>query len=91
MSNVGLIIIKLSFCYHVDRAPLVGRPHQFDTSKVNSYIITRFTSENNVAKQKILPYKDLNDNKKHYLALKEFYKEVRATLTAKADARYVLC
>lgn len=60
---------------YVDRALLAGRPYQTDTSKVHSFII-RFISENNVAEQKILLYKDLNDGRRDFMALKEFYKEV---------------
>ena len=71
-----------------NRAPLNGNAFNHDAAKVHSYIL-RFISENNVAEQKILPYKDQNDERVDYNALVEFYEGVganaKATLAAETD------
>ena len=70
------------------RAPLQGRAFNHDVSKVHSYII-RFISENNVAEQKVLPFKDDNNGRLDFITLRGFYEGVganaRATLSAEAD------
>ena len=56
---------------YASSAPLTRRAFDHDASKVHSYIIP-FISENNVAEQKVLPYKDDNNGRTDYMALKEF-------------------
>ena len=73
---------------YVAREPLQGRAFEHDASKVHSYIIC-FISENNVAEQKVLPYKDENNGRLDFIALRDFYEGVganaRSTLSAEAD------
>ena len=70
------------------KAPLQGRAFDHDASKVHSYII-HFISENNVAEQKVLPFKDDNNGRLDFIALRDFYEGVganaRATLSAESD------
>jgi hypothetical protein len=70
---------------YASSAPLQGRAFEHDASKVHSYI-TRFISENNVAEQKILPYKDENNGRTDFIALKEFYEGVGANAKATLSA-----
>ena len=73
---------------YAGRAPLQGRAFDHNASKVHSYIIW-FISENNVAEQKVLPYKEENNGRLDFVALRDFYEGVgattRATLSAEAD------
>ena len=61
--------------------------------KVHSYIL-RLISENAVAEQKILPFKDFNDSRRDFIALKEFYEDLganaKATLKAENDLQDLL-
>ena len=69
-------------------APLQGRAFNHDAPKVHSYII-RFISEKNFAEQKVLPFKDDNNGRMDFIALRDFYEGVgvnaRATLSTEAD------
>ena len=47
---------------YVDRNPPTGRVFNADASKVHSYIV-RLISENTVAEQKLLPFKDSYDGR----------------------------
>ena len=73
---------------YATKALLQGRAFDRDASKVHSYIIC-FISENNVAEQKVLPFKDDNNGRLDFIALRDFYEGVganaRATLSAEAD------
>ena len=66
---------------YVDKTPITGRVFTTDASKVHSYIV-RLISENSVAEQKILPYKDSSDGRVDFLALQEFYEGVGANAKA---------
>ena len=86
------LVIQNTYANFLDeyaaKAPLQGRAFDHDASKVHSYIIC-FISENNVAEQKVLPFKDDNNGRLDYIALRDFYEGVvtntRATLSAEAD------
>ena len=69
-------------------APLQGNAFNHDAAKVHSYLLC-FISENNVAEQKILPYKDQNNGRVDFNALVEFCEGVganaKATLAAETD------
>ena len=73
-----------------NRAPLAGNAFNHDAAKVHSYLL-RFISENNVAEQMILPYKDQNNGRVDFNALVEFYEGVaanaKATLAAETDVQ----
>lgn len=70
---------------YVDRALLTGRAFATDASKVHTYIV-RLISENSVAEQKILPFKDQSHSRVDFNALKDFYEGVGANVKAVLEA-----
>ena len=60
---------------YADRTQLQGRVFTHDAAKVHSYIIS-LISENNVAEQKVFPYKDNANCLEDLLDLKDFYEGV---------------
>ena len=65
-----------------------------DLSQVHSFIL-HFISKNKIAEQKALPYKDDNNSRSDFMALKEFYEGVGAntkatTLAVEADIQDML-
>ena len=58
-----------------DRTPLQGRVFTHDSAKFHLYIIF-LVSENTVAEQKVLPYKNNANGQEEFLSIKDFYEGV---------------
>ena len=75
---------------YVNSAPLAGMVFIMDSSKVHSYLL-RMISDNPVAEQKVLPFKDTNDGRQSYNALLTYYEGVganaKAITTAERDLK----
>ena len=70
---------------YIDRASLTGNAFNVDKTKVHAFIM-RLISENPVAEQKVLPYKDAANGRLDFTALKEFYEGVGANSKAVLQA-----
>ena len=73
---------------YVDQAELAGSSFQIDATKVHTFLM-RFISDNPVAEQKVLPYKDQANGRVDFIALRDYYEGVgansRAILAAEQD------
>ena len=71
---------------YVDRAPLTGEAFAFDAAEVHTYIV-KFTTENSIAENKLMPTLLMNNGRSDYQALKNYYESVgaNATLITKAE------